>query len=80
MPAVLIQGEPVIGMNLVERMEHYKVPGVSIAFFDRGKITWTQVYGYADGEARRVVTPQTLFQAASISKSAASIAALRLVQ
>jgi CubicO group peptidase (beta-lactamase class C family) len=67
-------------MNLVERMQHYKVPGVSIAFFERGKITWTRVYGYADAETKRVVTPETLFQAASISKTAAAIAALRLVQ
>ena len=67
-------------MNLVERMEHYKVPGVSIAFFERGKVTWTRVYGYADAEAKRVVTPETLFQAASISKTAAATAALRLVE
>jgi len=35
-------------MNLAERMKHYNVPGVSIAFFEDGKISWTRAYGFAD--------------------------------
>jgi CubicO group peptidase (beta-lactamase class C family) len=67
-------------MNLIDRMKHYKVPGVSIAFFARGKIPWTRAYGYADVSRMNAVTPETLFQAASISKSISALAALRLVQ
>jgi len=67
-------------MRLIDRMKHYKVPGVSIAFFARGKILWTRAYGYADVSRMKPVTPDTLFQAASISKPISALAVLRLVQ
>jgi CubicO group peptidase (beta-lactamase class C family) len=77
---ILITGQPGHGMKLIDRMRHYKVPGVSIAFFARGKILWTREYGYADVSRMIAVTPETLFQAASISKSISALAVLRLVQ
>jgi CubicO group peptidase (beta-lactamase class C family) len=61
-------------------MAHYKVPAVSVAYFENGKIAWTRAYGFADLVARKSVTPETLFQAASISKPVAALAMLRLVQ
>ena len=48
LPAVVIKGQAVRAMKLSERMQFYKVPGVSVAFFDRGKIIWTRGYGLAD--------------------------------
>jgi CubicO group peptidase (beta-lactamase class C family) len=80
LPGILINGQTVRGMKLIDRMKHYKVPGVSIAFFARGKILWTRAYGYADVSRMNAVTPETLFQAASISKSISALAVLRLVQ
>lgn len=77
---VAIKGQPLPAHSLAERMEHYKVPGVSVAFFENGRITWTREYGYADVEKKIPVTPDTLFQAASISKPVASLAALHLVE
>jgi CubicO group peptidase (beta-lactamase class C family) len=77
---ILIDGRTSHGMNLIDRMKHYKVPGVSIAFFAHEKILWTRAYGYADARKMRVVTPETLFQAASISKPISALAVLRLVQ
>jgi Beta-lactamase len=53
---------------LSERMQFYRVPGVSVAFFDPGKIIWTRAYGLADTATKKSVTSETLFQAASISK------------
>jgi CubicO group peptidase (beta-lactamase class C family) len=61
-------------------MKHYHVPGVSIAFIDRGQIIWAGGFGLADVAANKPVTPDTLFQAASISKSVTALGALRLVQ
>jgi CubicO group peptidase (beta-lactamase class C family) len=61
-------------------MQFYKVPGVSVAFFDHGKIIWARAYGLADMATKTPVTPETLFQAASISKPVSALAALRLVQ
>ena len=80
LPGILIAGQTVRGMKLIDRMKHYKVPGVSIAFFARGKILWTRAYGYADVSRMNAVSPETLFQAASISKSISALAVLRLVQ
>jgi CubicO group peptidase (beta-lactamase class C family) len=80
LPAAIIQGQSLPRMRLTDRMKHYDVPGVSIAVFDNGQILWARGYGLADISANEPVTPQTLFQAASISKSVTAFAALQLVQ
>jgi len=80
LPAATIKGQAVQTMNLAERMQHYNVPGVSIAFFADGKVSWTRAYGFADVATEQRVTDQTLFQSASISKPAAALGVLRLVQ
>src|SRR3954468_10446887 len=49
-------------------------------FFDQGKVIWTRGYGVADVQTGRPVTPETLFQAGSISKPIAALGALRLVE
>jgi CubicO group peptidase (beta-lactamase class C family) len=79
-PAVVIKGQAVRAMTLRERMQFYKVPGVSVAFFDHGKIIWTRAYGLADVATKKPVTPETLFQAASIGKPLSALAALHLVE
>ncbi len=80
LPSVVIKGQPVQPMAIKDRMAHYKVPGITMAFFDHGQIIWTAGYGFADVAAQRPVGTDTLFQAASISKPTAALAALRLVQ
>ncbi|WP_425153534.1 serine hydrolase domain-containing protein [Candidatus Palauibacter sp.] len=80
MPTFTIRGEPVARPSLAERMAELEVPGVSIAVLVDGEIAWAEGYGLADVESGRPVTPNTLFQAASISKPVAALAALRLVE
>ena len=80
LPPVLVKGEPSPNMNLVDRMNFYKVPGVSIAVIDQGRIVWARGYGFADTAAKRTVTPETRFQGASISKSVAAAGALHFVE
>ncbi len=75
-----IRGRPVAQMRLDERMRHYKVPGVSIAVIDSFRIAWARGYGVREVGGTSLVTTETLFQAASISKPVAALAALRLVQ
>ncbi|WP_293381071.1 serine hydrolase [Phenylobacterium sp.] len=65
--------------TLAERMAELKVPGVSVAFIEDGKVKWTRAYGVAAAGRSQAVTPDTLFQAASMSKALAAAAALRLV-
>ncbi len=77
---VVIRGESIERMNLIERMKFYKTPGVSIAFINNGRIEWAKGYGVREIGKNDPVTTETLFQAGSISKSVTAIAALRLVQ
>ena len=74
---VAVRGAPARTMRLVDRMRDLRVPGVSIAVIDHGRIAWTRAYGVADVESGRPVTPATLFQAASISKSVAAVATVK---
>ena len=80
LPAVVIEGRPLPRQTLAARMRATRTPGVSIAFFENGRIVWTRAYGVADVESGRRVTSDTLFQAASISKMLTATATLRLVQ
>lgn len=80
LPSVVIKDQPPATMKLTTRMQHYHVPGVSIAFFDHGRIVWARGYGQADVLTGRPVTPETLFQAGSISKPIAAIGALKLAE
>ena len=80
LPASVIKGQPLPALSVAERMRHFHVPGLSAAFIDHGKIAWVRAYGYADVASGRPVTPDTLFQAASISKPLTAVAAMRLVQ
>jgi CubicO group peptidase (beta-lactamase class C family) len=68
------------GMALADRMAFYQTPGVSVAVIHDGRIEWARGYGVVQAGTSTAVTPQTLFQAASISKSVAAFAAMRLVE
>ena len=78
LPAITVEGQPITAYSLQERMEHYNVPGVSIAVVKDGELRWAKGYGLANTETRQEVTIQTLFQAGSISKPLAALAVLKL--
>lgn len=78
--AVQIEGEPATTFTIQERMAHHNVPGVSLAVLDDGEIAWAEAWGTADLETGEPVTTETLFQAASISKPVAALAAMSLVE
>ncbi|CAF2383076.1 unnamed protein product [Rotaria sp. Silwood2] len=61
-------------------MKHHHVPAVSIALIHNGEIEWTKAYGYLGVDTVKKADESTLFQAASISKAVAAIAALQLVE
>src|SRR5450432_1725022 len=69
---VVVKGDPGSTAKLADRMTALHVPGVSIAVIHDGKIEWARGFGVT-----RVggppVTPDTLFQAASISKLVAAM-------
>ncbi|MEE8130949.1 MAG: serine hydrolase domain-containing protein, partial [Vicinamibacterales bacterium] len=62
-------GENGLGsMTLQELLEHFKVPGVSVAVIRNFRVHWAKGYGVADVETGDRVDTETMFQAASISK------------
>lgn len=64
----------------IERdLGRFSVPGASWAVIDDGEITQIGTAGLAEAGGSTAVTPNTLFQAASISKPVAVLAMLRLV-
>lgn len=77
--AVGIQGAKPDTRTLDAEMRRLHVPGVSVAVIRNGKLAWAKGYGVA-GPNGAPVTPQTLFQAASISKPVTAMAALKMVE
>jgi len=56
------------------------IPGAALAVIEDGKIVLLKGYGVADKASGERVTPDTIFRAASISKSFTSIAIMQLVE
>jgi CubicO group peptidase (beta-lactamase class C family) len=66
--------DPPILPAVAEALAALRVPSVSLALIERGSLAWARTL--PDGAA----STRTLYQAASLSKTASALAALRLVQ
>lgn len=77
---VVFKGEDPERMKLSDRMAFYRVPGVSIAVIDKYVIEWAQGYGVERVGTELPITPDLLFQAASISQSVAAWSILCLAE
>ena len=80
LPAIFVKDDSLTKFNILERMDHYKVPGVSIAIVENGEVKWAKGYGIANTESGSIVDTKTIFQAGSISKPLAALSALKLVE
>lgn len=70
----------VAGKSIWKVMRDNNVPGVSVAVVINGKIAWSTAYGHLQkGKKNYAVHPESMFQAASISKVFAAIGAHKLV-
>ncbi len=61
-------------------MELYEVPGMSVAVIKDFELDYVEVHGVKSKVTREPVTMQTLFQAASLSKSVSAAGVMSLVQ
>ena len=61
-------------------LQDSRVPGATIALIQHGQVVWTKGYGLADVQQGTPVTPQTVFQAASISKTVTAWGVMKLVE
>ncbi len=78
----LLQFNTVVGeapYTLAERMEHYRVPGVSIAVIKDFEVKWIACYGVADAGTQEPVTESTTFCVGSVTKAITAATALSLV-
>ncbi len=77
---LIFEDSVLLRYNIVDRMKFYKIPSLTMAIINNGKLEWTKAYGYADMETKRLANPTTLYQVASISKSLTGLSIMRLVQ
>lgn len=80
LPSTRVAGRDYAPQTLEALMAETGVPAVSIAVINDGRIEWARAWGQADVASGRAATPDTLFQAASISKPVAATAALAMVE
>ena len=64
---------------LLDFMYRQGVPGVGVALIENGDIAWARGYGVRE-RGGEPVTPDTIFQAGSVSKPVTAVAVMRLVQ
>jgi len=68
------------GITFLERMKKCRTSAISIAIIENFEITETYVHGVKRRRTEEKVTPNTLFQAASISKPVFAVALMRLAE
>ena len=66
--------------KLTDRMSFYKIPGVSIAVINDNQIEWAKGYGTLKAETGIPVTPESYFEAGSVSKLIVSAITLHYVE
>lgn len=65
--------------SIYERMKTHQITGLSLAIVENNRIAWRRSYGIRNSTGQEAVYPNTIFQAASISKPIAAFGALQLV-
>jgi CubicO group peptidase (beta-lactamase class C family) len=75
-PAIVAELEKV----MPKLMEESVVPGVSVALVKDGTLLWRRVFGVKDSATKEPVDHDTVFEAASISKTVFAYAALKLCE
>jgi CubicO group peptidase (beta-lactamase class C family) len=85
----LAQAAPLASQNaadpqldaVIERaMRQHNVPGASVAVLKNGEVAWARGYGMADSAQGLPVTPDTVFDAASIAKPVTAWGIMKLVE
>ncbi|RKI73095.1 class A beta-lactamase-related serine hydrolase [Corallococcus sp. AB049A] len=75
-----LPGEKPQSLSVKRWMDLYRIPGLSVAVYDKHALVWSKTYGVTQAGGKEPVTLETLFQAASISKPVTALAALRAVE
>jgi CubicO group peptidase (beta-lactamase class C family) len=65
--------------DVPDLMQKADIPGMSIALIHNGKLAWSGVYGVMNADTKKPVTPETVFEAASLSKCVFAYGVMKLV-
>ena len=65
--------------NIPVLMEKASVPGMSVALIQDGKLVFNGSFGVMNSENKTTVSPETVFEAASLTKPVVAYAVLKLV-
>lgn len=79
-PATPVSGREGPACSLAERMSHSATPGVSVAAISNFDVAWACGFGKRASGREDAVTPNTPFQAGSISKPVFALAVMKLVE
>jgi CubicO group peptidase (beta-lactamase class C family) len=66
--------------DLVERVAGGELPSIAVAVAAGGRVLWEEAIGWADREAERAATPQSLYGLGSLGKSLLATTILVLVE
>lgn len=80
LPRTPLEGRYGAPAQISDRMAFHQTPGVSIAVVNGFELEWACGFGVREKGKPEPVTPETLFQSASISKAISALAVLRLVE
>lgn len=79
-PRTALDGRHGPPRTLAERLRDTRTPGAGIAVVDDFALAWARGFGRREAGKPGRVTPATLFQASSISKTVFALAVMRLVK
>lgn len=65
---------------ILAQMQWSHIPGLSAVVVKNGAIVWRGAYGFRDAAEKHPVTPDTLFELASVSKTVLAVAVFQLVE
>ncbi|MGE7997494.1 serine hydrolase domain-containing protein [Lysinibacillus sp. NPDC093190] len=66
-------------INIRERMEHYRIAGLSLVAIEKGKISKTDHFGVLEAATNKKINENSIFNACSISKFLTSVLVMKLV-
>lgn len=69
-----------LDQRIIQLMDSASIPGLSIALIRNNKLVYSQGYGLTKADSTQRVTPETVFEAASLSKPVFAYAVLQLVE
>jgi len=72
--------EFIIEAEIPKLMEKADIPGLSIAVIRKGDIYWSGAFGVRSRETNEPVDEDTIFEAASLTKTVTAVATLKLVE